>query len=176
MVSALVAEARLVFGACFLLARGSSPPFSCISAQAGSESTLHRWIRTLLEHGSPFLGSAWHWSVAQCQLFHAQLSLVVAPATRTAEPVAATPFLPDQFAWSSPPVPFPAAICAFQVFHSLRVGAPWAHALDLFAGLPDRHLSADGRVFATPALRGPGGAPDRRVVLSEPDAADALYL
>ena len=93
---------------------------------------------------------------------------MVAPATWTAEPVAANPFLLDQFAWSSPPVSFPAATCAF--FHSLRVGAPWAYALDLFAGLPDGHLSADGRVFATPglALRGPGGAPDRRVVLSEP--------
>ena len=172
MISALVAEARLVFGACFLLARGSSPPSSCVSALAGS--TLHHWIRTLLEHGSPFLGAAWHWSTAQCQLFHAQLSLVVAPTPWTAEPVATNPFLPDQFAWSSPPVSFPAAICAF--FHSLRVGAPWAHALDLFAGLPDGHLSADGRVFATPALRGPGGAPDRRVVLSEPDSADALCL
>ena len=113
----------------------------------------------------------WHWSVAQCQLFHAQLSLVVAPTPWTAEPVATNPFLQDQNAWSSPPVSFPAAICAF--FHSLRVGAPWAHALDLFAGLPDGNLSADGRVFATPALRGPGGAPDRRVVLSEPDSADA---
>ena len=89
-------------------------------------------------------------------------------------PVTTPPFDPGLCSRPAAAKPFPAAICAF--FHALRVGAPWAHALDIFAALPDGQFSADGRIFATPALHGPAGRPDRAIALSEPDAADALTL
>ncbi len=88
--------------------------------------------------------TSWHWSHAQCQLLHASLSLVVAPSTWRAMPVTSPSFDPEPFSRPSPARPFPAALCAF--FHALRVGAPWAHALDIFAALPDGNLSADGRI------------------------------
>ncbi len=172
VASALVAEARLMFGACFLLARGNPFLSACASSLAGS--TLHYWIRSLLAHGEPFLRSNWHWSHAQCQLLHASLSLVVAPSSWRAAPVTTLPFDPELLPWPSPARPFPAALCAF--FHALRVGAPWADALNTFAALPDGHLSADGRIFAVPSLLGPNGRPDRAVTLSESDTADALVL
>jgi hypothetical protein len=172
VASALVAEARLVFGACFLLARGTPCPSACASSLAGS--TLHHWIRSLLAHGDSFLRAHWHWSLAQCQLLHASLSLVVAPSPWRAAPVTTLPFDPERLPWPSPARPFPAALCAF--FHALRVGAPWADALDIFSALPDGQISEDGRIFAVPALLEPNGRPDRAVTLSESDSADALVL
>jgi hypothetical protein len=57
-LSALVSEALLVFGACFLLARNSPPP-APRSTQPGSD--LHSWIFTLLSHGATILPEAWFW-------------------------------------------------------------------------------------------------------------------
>ena len=51
VVSALVAEARLVFGACLSLARGTPVPSACAATRPGA--ALHQWISTLLVHGSP---------------------------------------------------------------------------------------------------------------------------
>ena len=172
VVSALIAEARLVFGACLSLARGTPVPSACAATRPGA--ALHQWISTLLVHGSPLLRSAWHWSGEQCQFLHAQLSLVVAPAPWSAVPILTAPFDPGRLAWASTARPFPATLCAF--FHALRVGAPWSHALDLFAGLPDGFFSVDGRVFALPALHGPLGAPDRCIALADPGDSDALTL
>ena len=102
VASALVAEARLVFGACLLLARGTPSPSGCASSLAGS--TLHYWICTLLAHGDTFLRSHWHWFNAQCQLLHA--SLVVAPSTWRAVPVTAPTFDPEPFPLPSQIRPF----------------------------------------------------------------------
>jgi hypothetical protein len=79
---------------------------------------------------------------------------------------------PQPIAWCTPPRPYPAALCAF--LHTLRIGAPWQHALHFFADLPLGHFSADGRIFATPALL--DSAPDRCVPLGAPDDPDTLTL
>ncbi len=49
-LSALVSEARIVFGACFLLARASPSPEPRSLTRPGRR--LHSWICTLLVHGS----------------------------------------------------------------------------------------------------------------------------
>ena len=172
VVCATTSEARLVFGACFLLAQRSVRPSEHPSTLPGA--TLHSWLQTLLAHGSALFRSTWHWSREQCQLFHTHLCMVVAPAPWVASAVPVLPFSMDAFSWSLPPVPYPAPVCTF--LHALRVGAPWHAALDIFGGLPDGFLSADGTVFALPALRDPSGAPDRAVALADSDAADALTL
>ena len=84
------------------------------------------------------------------------------------------PFDSDAVQWDQPARPYPAALCAF--LHSIRTGAPWDAALDLFAGLPDGFFSTDGRVFATPALRFPGDDLTHFVPLTEPNDRDALTL
>ena len=62
--SALLDEARLVMGACFLLAPPEPSPPSV-------GSLLHSWVKDLLSYGSAFLLSEWHWSAAQVQLVQA---------------------------------------------------------------------------------------------------------
>ena len=172
VVSAVVSEARLVFGACFLLSRSAAPPSGSSSAHVGA--TLHHWIQTLLLHGSGPLLHLWRWSSTQLELFHAHLALLVGPAPWKATAVTELPFLPQQISWTQPPRPYPAALPTF--LHALRVGAPWASALDTLASLHDGHFSADGRIFATPALLAPGGTPDRCVALADPGDVDALTL
>ena len=172
VVSATTSEARLVFGACLLLARGSPTPSAHGSTAPGA--TLHHWIRTLLAHGSGLFQHTWHWTLDQCRLLHAQLALVVGPTPWLALPVTSPPFIAGSFNWAGPPRPFPALMCAF--LHSLRVGAPWTAALDIFGSLPDGFLSDDGRIFALPALRVPGCRPDRCVHLADPGDADSLTL
>ena len=64
-------------------------------------------------------------------------------------------------------------------FHALRVGAPWADALDPFSALPDGQISEDSRILPYRPFLGPTaavGRPDRAVTLSESDSADALVL
>ena len=60
VVSATTSEARLVFGACFLLAQRSARPSEHPSTLPGA--TLHSWLQTLLAHGSALFRSTWHWS------------------------------------------------------------------------------------------------------------------
>ena len=172
VVSAAVCEARLLFAAAFFVALGA--PRSAWPHLTSTGMTVFSWIRALLAHGSELLQSRWLWTPQQAQLLHAHLSLVVAPAPWTAAPLRVLPFSPDSLDWASPARPFPAALLTF--LHALRVGAPWHHALHFFADMPAGHFSADGRVFATPLLRSPGGVPDRCVPLAAPDDQDALTL
>ena len=67
-LSALVSEARLVFGACFLLARSAPAPAPRSLTRPGRR--LHAWICTLLAHGSTALPLLWKWNFAQCQSLH----------------------------------------------------------------------------------------------------------
>ena len=172
VVSALISEARLVFGACLLLSHGNSAASSCSHARIGS--TLHAWICSLLEHASALLTSRWHWTHVQCQLLHAQLSHLASPVPWSPTHLPDLPFSCDSFCWDGPGRPFPAAMCAF--LHVLRVGAPWAQALDIFANLSDGYLSPDGRIFVTALIRERTTTSFRRVELSNPDDPDALTL
>ena len=171
-VSALVSEARLVFGACYLLSRGA-PPHEPVHTD-GPGAALHLWIKSLIMHGSHTLSSAWHWSPEQTQYLHTHLAQLVAPVPWTPSPVDRPPLDPAAINWDRPAQPYPAALCAF--LHSLRIGASWDDALRLFATLPDGHFSEDGRIFGTPALRLPGGRPTHQVQLTEPDDPDSLTL
>jgi hypothetical protein len=170
VISAAVCEARLVFTAAFFVAHGAPrPTWPCATA---SGQTLFRWIQALLFHGSDLLQSRWRWSPEQARLLYAQLSLVVSPSRWTALPVTSAAVCADSISWNTPPRPYPAALCAF--LHTLRIGAPWQHALHFFADLPLGHFSACGRIFATLALL--HSAPDRCVPLAAPDDPDALTL
>ena len=172
VVSALVADARVVFGACLIAVRGSPSPANAAPARPGG--LLHLWIQTLLAHGHVALSELWHWPHHQTQFLYSQLSGVVGPSIWTVYPVTRPPVDPGRIHWNTRPRPFPAGMCAF--FHALRVGAPWAFALDTFANLPDGHFSADGRVFALPALRDLPAPPNGHVPLRRPDDSDALTL
>jgi hypothetical protein len=167
-VSALVSEARLVFGACFHLSRGTLIPTESNHTVPGA--ALHLWAQTLIRHGSATLSAVWHWSHEQTQALHAHLTSLVAPAPWTLRPLDGTPFDATAVCWDL----HPATLCAF--LHALRVGAPWHTALNLFAALPDGHFSDDGRVFGTPALRPPPGQPTHYVHLTEPSDPDCLTL
>lgn len=57
---ATVSEARLVFGACFLLSQRLDRPSEHLSTASGA--TLHFWIQTLLAHGTALLQSTWCWT------------------------------------------------------------------------------------------------------------------
>ncbi len=118
VVSALIAEARLVFGVCLSLARGTPVPSACAATRP--RAALHQWISTLLVHGPPLLRSAWHWSCEQCQFLHAQLSLVVAPAPWSVVPILTAPFDRGRLAWPPTAWPFPAALCAYFPRHKRR--------------------------------------------------------
>ena len=146
VVSAMVCEARLIFAASYLVARGEQPPGRAPRTLPGS--TLHHWILTMLSHGGPALCRDWHWTQPQLQHLHAQLSLVVAPSPWTLSPVSTVPFSRDLFTWTDRPVQFPAALTTF--LHALRAGAPWAPALDTFADLPPAYP-----VHRRPGLRDP---------------------
>ena len=172
VVSALVSEARLIFGACFLLARNHLPPSRHPRIQPGA--ALHRWIRSLLHDGPYSLQHAWCWSPQQCQLLRAHLLQLAAPTDWWAAPAPTVPFSLDDFPWEGPARPYPAALYAF--LHAIRVGAPWSAALDTIGNLPDGFLSSDGRIFAVPAIRGPNGLPDRCIPLADPGDPDALTL
>ena len=172
VISALVSEARLVFGACLLLARATPRPSACHHSLTGE--TLHGWIQALLAHGPALLPAKWHWSHEQCQLLHTQLIQLVSPAPWTPTTVTAPPVSPDFIRWNSTARPFPATMCAF--LHALRVGAPWASAIDSMASLPDGFLSLDGRFFATAAYGSPPGVPTHSFELAYPDDPDALTL
>ena len=60
---AVVSEARLVFGACFLLSQGSGRPSEHPSARTGAP--LYSWLRALLADGTPLLGIG-HGRSASC--------------------------------------------------------------------------------------------------------------
>ena len=75
-LSALVSEARLVFGACCLKARESPPPALHDITRPGAE--LHSWIRALLEHGTFILPEAWHGGSEDCHLLYAHMTCLVA--------------------------------------------------------------------------------------------------
>ena len=172
VISAAVCEARLVFAASFFVAQGA--PRTVWPHVTATGSTLHAWIRALLAHGAQLLQSRWLWSQSQAQLLHAHLSMVVAPSTWTAVPVAASPASLNAIDGARAARPYPAVLCTF--LHALRVGAPWSLALHLFADLPHGHFSPDGRIFATPLLRSPGGQPDRCIPLAAPEDRDSLTL
>ena len=145
-ISALLAEARLVMGACFLTTPlEPSPP----APSAGS--LLHSWVKELLRHGSTFLLSEWHWSTAQVNLLQAQLSGLASslPWPGSHDPV---PTLDVSWVdWDALPRPYPAAYCVF--FHALRVGLPWDNAMELRAPLSSGFLSPDGRIFVPAEAR-----------------------
>jgi hypothetical protein len=172
VVSAMVCEARLVFAASYLVARGEPAPDRAPRTLPGR--TLHRWILAMLTHGAPALCDSWRWTQPQLQHLHAQLCRVAAPTTWTPSPVTVALFSCDIFTWTDRPVQFPAALTTF--LHALRVGAPWALALDTFADLPCGYLSADGRVFATRHLLDPSGHPTHHVALADADDSEALNL
>ena len=172
VISAAVCEARLVFAASFFVAQGA--PRTAWPHVTATGSILHSWIRALLAHGAQLLQSRWLWSQSQAQLLHAHLSMVVAPSPWTAVPAAAPPVPLNMIDWARAARPYPAVLCTF--LHALRVGAPWSLALHLFADLPHGHFSSDGRIFASPLLRSPGGQPDRRIPLAAPEDRDALTL
>ncbi len=75
MVSTLVADARVVFGACLIAVRGSPSPSDEAPARPGG--LLHLWIQTLLAHGHDALSELWHWPSHQTQFLYSQLSGVV---------------------------------------------------------------------------------------------------
>jgi hypothetical protein len=76
-LSALVSEARIVFGACFLLARAAPAPAPRSTTRPGHR--LHSWIRTLLVNGTAALPSVWKWSLEQCLSLHQHLLCLAAP-------------------------------------------------------------------------------------------------
>ena len=119
-LSALIAEARLIMGTCFLSATPCSGLEHSPTLYLGP--VLHHWIRTLLADGSDFVLAEWRWSAAQCQLLHAFLQSLVAPApwSASAETLsAALPTVdPAWFAWCDPPRQFPASFCV--LFHAIR--------------------------------------------------------
>ena len=131
VISAMVSEAHLVFGTCFLLAR--SAPVPSLHPHAETGATLHGWIRSLLRHASVPLHSCWHWTHDQCQFLHVQLSQLASPTPWAPVAISELSFGCRPFPWHEPCHPFPAAVCAF--LHSLRVGAPWTQALDVI-GVP----------------------------------------
>jgi hypothetical protein len=132
-VSTLVSEARLVFGACYLLSRGPLPPPG-LAHDARPGAALHLWIKTLIMHGSATLSTVWHWSLEQTQYLHAHLMQLAAPCLWTLSPLDHPPLDPAAIRWDLPARLYPATLCAF--LHSLRVGAPWSDVLRLFAALP----------------------------------------
>ena len=142
-LTAMVAEARLVFGSCFLLTRASPAPPPCNTSRPGRR--LHSWIASLLAHGSAASPPSWHWSLEQCLMLHSHLLYLVA-----ASPPLLVPTTPDALPiasidWSSQPRPYPATLNTF--LHTLRVGLPWSSALAALAYLPLGHFFSDGRVF-----------------------------
>jgi hypothetical protein len=142
-LSALVSEARIVFGACFLLARAAPAPVPRSMTRPGRR--LHSWICTLLVHGTTALPSVWHWSLEQCLSLHQHLLCLAPPTPPALVPVDLAALPVPGVLWHSAPRQYPAALYAF--LHSLRAGLPWAHALEALAHLPLGHFSADGRVF-----------------------------
>ena len=171
-LSALVSEARIVFGACFLLARAAPAPVPRSLTRPGRR--LHSWICTLLAHGTTALPSVWKWSFEQCQSLHQHLLCLAAPAPPALVPVDPDALPVSGVTWHTPPRQYPAALYAF--LHSLRAGLPWAHALDALAHLPLGHFSADGRIFCVPAIASGEGFPDACLPLRAPSDPDALTL
>ncbi len=84
-LSALVSEARIVFGACFFLARASPTPWPRSLTRPGRR--LHSWICTLLVHGTTALPSVWKWSLEQCMSLHQHLLCLAAPVPPALDPV-----------------------------------------------------------------------------------------
>ena len=171
-LSALVSEARLVFGACFLLARSAPAPAPRSLTRPGRR--LHAWICTLLNHGSVALPLLWNWNPAQYQSLHQHLLCLVAPPPPPWAPAESGVLSAAGVLWHHPPRPYPATHYAF--LHSLRAGLPWSHALDALAHLPHGHFSADGRIFCVPALAPGGVHPDACLPLRAPSDPDALTL
>ena len=124
-LSALVSEARIVFGACFLLARASPAPAPRSLTRPGRR--LHSWICTLLVHGPTALPAVWKWSSEQCLYLHQHLLCLAAPTPAVLAPVGPDSLPASGVLWHLPPRQYPAALYAF--LHSLRAGLPWGHAL-----------------------------------------------
>ena len=122
-LSALVSEASIVFGACFLLARASPAPVPWSLTRPGRR--LHSWICTLLAHGTTALPSVWKWSFEQCMSLHQHLLCLAAPAPPALVPMDSDALPVSGVLWHTPPRQYPAALYAF--LHSLRAGLPWAH-------------------------------------------------
>jgi hypothetical protein len=121
-LGALVSEACLVFGACFLLAGNAPAPAQHSLAKPGSD--LHSWIRALLIHGATILPEAWHWGPEECQTLFAHLTCLVAPGAPQRLPASTSDIVLSAVDWLTPSRSYPAALCAF--LHALRVGLPWA--------------------------------------------------
>ena len=145
-LGALVSEARLLFGSCFLVAAGG--PAQPSSSPAALGASLHFWIRVLLSRGTDALRAVWHWSPDQCALLHAQLANVVSLTPWSPDPVDQLPFSAAALDPARPARPLSAGLLVF--LHSLRVGAPWSLALDLLASPLVGLYSPDGRLFAVP--------------------------
>jgi hypothetical protein len=75
-LSALVSEARLVFGACFLISRASPALVPDAPTQLGRP--LHSWICSLLALGFYVIPATWQWSLEQCSLLHVHLLCLAA--------------------------------------------------------------------------------------------------
>ncbi len=171
-LSALVSEARLVFGACFLIAHASPAPVPHGPTRPGRD--LHSWICSLLALGFYVIPDTWEWNMEQCSMLHSHLRSLVASS-----PLTPSPALPDSLPlvsvdWLAPPRQYPATLMVF--LHSLRVGMPWAGALESMACLPPGQFSADGRVFCVPSTSLSSGLPDSYLPLCEPGDPDALTL
>ncbi len=115
---ALVSEARIVFGACLLLASASPAPVPRSLTRPGRR--LHSWICTLLSllaHGTTALPSVWEWSFEQCMSLHQHLLCLAAPAPPALVPVDSDTLPVSGVLWHTPPRQYP-ALYAF--LHSLR--------------------------------------------------------
>jgi hypothetical protein len=143
-LGALVSEARLLFGSCFLVATGG--PAHPSSSPSDLGASLHFWIRVLLSRGTEALRAVWHWSPDQCALLHAQLANVVSLTPWSPDPIDQLPFSAAALDSARPARPLSAGLLIF--LHSLRVGAPWRTALDLLATPLEGLFSPDGRLFA----------------------------
>ena len=171
-LTALVAEARLVFGSCFFITRASPAPPPLAQTRPGRR--LHFWIRSLLAHGRAAIPSSWRWSLDQSLSLHSHLLHVVAASPPNVVPVPPDALPVTSFDWSAPPRPYPAPLNTF--LHTLRVGGPWTSALTALAYLPQGHFSADGRIFCAPSVGLPGGLPDSCLPLCDDADPDALTL
>jgi hypothetical protein len=171
-LSALVSEARLVFGACFFIARASPAPVPNVPTRPGRD--LHSWIRSLLALGFYVIPNAWQWNMVQCSMLLSHLLSLVASSPQPPFPAAPDSLPLASVDWIAPPRPYPATLIAF--LHSLRVGLPWAGALESMARLPPGQFSTDGRVFCVPSTGLPSGLPDSCLPLCDPGDPDALTM
>ncbi len=158
--------------ACFLIARASQAPVSNSPTRPGRE--LHSWICSLLALGFYVIPDTWRWSLDQYSLLLSHLRYLTASSPPPLFPAAPNSLPLALVDWLAPPRQYPATLTTF--LHSLRVGLPWACALESLAHLPPGQFSADDRVFCTPSTGFPSGLPDSCLPLCAPSDPDALTI